>query len=185
MATTMPIAEYLKYAPKEYRGYVSTTRVPGQTDRPGYRWVDVIDPKDGVRYRYSGSVKIVGRMDVTAKGVQMLLARDPNHDLNIYRWTLDKTPAPDPAPRYAVTYEDHVIPEERALGVASSTVKVIDQQTQEILGEMLRYAWGIFPASSANPSPWLTAWKCPGHAVGAESATRKFVDQILLAKPEK
>ncbi|MBK6638440.1 MAG: hypothetical protein IPG34_12730 [Rhodocyclaceae bacterium] len=56
---------------------------------------------------------------------------------------LDKTPAPNPAPRYGVTFEDHVIPAERALGLASSTVKVIDLKTGEVLGEMLRYAWGV------------------------------------------
>lgn len=40
-----------------------------------------------------------------------------------------------------MTYEDHVVPEERALWLASSTVKVINRQTNEVLGEMTRYAW--------------------------------------------
>ena len=162
----------------QYRGHISTTRHPG--DLPGYRYVDVIDEKDGKRYRFSGSEKVVGRKDTSAKGVQMAMAKNPNYDLNIYRWTLDKTPALDPAPRYAVTYEDHVIPEERALWLASSTVKVIDRQTDEVLGEMTRYAWSAGAPTPANPSPWLSAYKCPGHARGANAATRKFVDQILI-----
>ena len=169
---------------KERRGYIATDPRPGLMDRPGYRYVDVIDPNDGQRYRYSGSVKIVGRKDTAAKGVQMALARNPDYDLNIYRWTLDRVLAPAPSPRYGVTFEDHVIPEDRALGVASSTVRVIDLQTDEVLGEMLRYAWST-PASSANPSPWLTAYKCPGHAVGAGAATRKFVDQVLIPRKEQ
>lgn len=169
---------------KEARGYIATNRHSGFMDRPGYRFVDVIDAEDGRRYRYSGSEKTVGRKDTTAKGVQMALARDPNYDLNIYRWTLDKVPATDPTPRYGVTYEDHVIPEDRALGVASSTVKVIDIQTGEVLGEMLRYAWST-PASRANPSPWLTAHRCPDHAVGTDAATRKFADQILIPRKEQ
>lgn len=166
---------------KEERGYIATNRRAGLMDRPGYDYVDVIDAEDGQRYRYSGSEKLVGRKDTTAKGVQMALARDPNYDLNIYRWTLDKVAATDPAPRYGVTYEDHVIPEDRALGVASSTVQVIDLKTGEVLGEMLRYAWST-PASGANPSPWLTAHRCPDHAVGTNSATRKFVDQVLIPR---
>lgn len=163
------------------RGYINTTAKPGPINLPGYRYVDVIDEKDGKRYRYTGSEKVVGRKDTNALGVQMALQRDPNYDLNVYRWTLDKSPALDPAPRYGVTFEDHVIPEDRALGVASSTVKVLDLQTGEVLGKMIRYAWSV-PASSANPNPWLTAHKCPGHAEAAESATRMFVDQILIPK---
>jgi len=165
-----------------HRGYINTTRRPGGL--PGYRYVDVIDEKDGKRYRYVGSNKAVGHKDSTAPNVQLGIKNDPHYDLNVYQWTLDKSPAPDPAPRYGVTFDDHVIPEERALGVASSTVSVLDLRTNELLGELTRYAWGATKPSAANPTPWLTAWKCPGHAVGASAATRKFVDQILIPKKE-
>jgi hypothetical protein len=167
--------------PKD-RGYIVPDQRPGA--RPGYRWVEVLDEKDGKRYRYSGSEKVVGKKDVTAKGVQMAMARDPNYDLNVYRWTLDKVPAPGASPRYGVTFEDYVVPEERRRGLASSTVKVIDLKTGEVLGEMLRYTWSPGAPSSANPRPWLTAYKCPGHAVGSGEATRKFVDQVLIPREE-
>lgn len=170
----------------DYRGYINTKIVPDNpSNLPGYRYVDVIDERDGKRYRVAGSEKVVGRKDVTALGVRMALEKDPNYDLNVYRWSLDKTPSTAPPPRYAVTYEDHVFPEERALWLASSTIKVIDRQTNEVLGEMTRYAWSAGAPSLANPSPWLTAYKCPGHPVGAEAATRKFVDQVLIPKKEK
>ena len=169
-----------------YRGYIGMDYQPDNpSNLPGYSYVDVIDEKDGKRYRISGSEKIVGKKDTTAKGVQMAMEKDVNYDLNIYRWSLDKSSAPGPAPRYAVTYEDHVVPEERALWLASGIVKVIDRQTGEVLGEMTRYAWSAGAPSPANPSPWLTAYKCPGHPVGANAATRKFVDQVLLPKKEK
>ena len=118
---------------------------------PGYRWVEVIDAKDGQRYRITGSQKAVGRKDTTALGVKMELEKDPNYDLNIYRWMLDKVLSTTPPPRYGVTFEDHVIPEERYLGLASSTVKVIDLETKEVLGEMLRYAWSPGAPSRVNP----------------------------------
>lgn len=165
---------------KNNRGYISVTQRPDSL--PGYRWVEVLDEKGGKRYRYTGSEKIVGKKDASAYNVQLALKKDPNYDLNVYQWSLDRVPAPGAAPRYGVTFEDHVIPEERKRGLASSTVKVLDLQTGEVLGEMLRYAWSPSAPSPANPTPWLTAYKCPGHAVGAESATRKFVDQILLPK---
>lgn len=167
----------------KYRGYVSTDRRPGGL--PGYRWVEVIDEKDSKRYRYSGSNRVVGRKDVNAPNVKINLERDPSYDLNIYGWVLDNASSPSATPpRYGVTYEDHVIPEERYLGVASSTVRVIDLQTKEVLGELTRYAWSPGAPSRVNPSPWLTAYRCPDYARGNSTATRKFVDQILIPAKE-
>ncbi|QLC74557.1 hypothetical protein LPB260_28165 [Pseudomonas sp. LPB0260] len=152
---------------KTMRGYIETDRRPGLMDRPGYRYVDVIDSEDKQRYRYV----LVHKPRPTSK-------------IGWIDTLLEKSPAPDPTPRYGVTFEDHVIPEERALGVASSTVRVIDLETDEVLGEMLRYAWST-PVSSANPSPWLTAYRCPDHEVGVAEATRKFVDQVLIPRKEQ
>ena len=151
------------------RGYISTDRRPGGL--PGYRWVEVIDENDGQRYRYTG------RYDEPWK-------TDSSYSKTYIRFNLDKTPAPNPPPRYGVTFEDHVIPEERYLGIASSTIKVLDLKTNEVIGEMTRYAWSPGAPSRVNPSPWLTAYRCPDQAsTGAD--TRKFVDQILIPAKEK
>jgi hypothetical protein len=165
------------------RGYINTDRRPGGL--AGYHYVDVIDENDGKRYRVTGSNKAIRKKDTSAPNVQLAMRNDPNYDLNVYQWTLDKVSAPNPSPRYGVTFEDHVIPEERALGVASSTVKVVDLITNEVLGEMTRYAWGSTLPSAYNPTPWLTADFCPNQAVGVSAATRKLVDQILIPKREK
>ncbi len=156
----------------DYRGYIGTNKNPGGL--PGYRFVDVIDEKDGKRYR------VTGRYDEPWK-------RDPERYSKSGTWfVLDKVPAPDPSPRYGVTFEDHVIPEERVMGIASSTVKVIDLETKEVMGEMIRFAMGGNVKPSANyPTPWLNAWRCPDHAVGTSAATRKFVDQILIPRKEQ
>lgn len=147
------------------RGYINTDRRPG--DLPGYRWVETIDEKDGIRYRYTG------RYDEPWK-------TDSSYSTSYVRFNLDKTPATGPSPRYGVTFEDHVIPEERAMWISSSTVKVIDLETKDVLGELTRYAM-----SRGGVSPWLAAYKCPGHTVGASEATRKFVDQVLIPAKEK
>jgi hypothetical protein len=158
----------------QHRGYVNTDffKDTPANNLPGYRYVDVIDEKDGKRYRYKG------RWDEPWK-------TDSSYSTSYVRFSLDKSPASEPSPRYGVTFEDHLNPEERALGVASSTIKVVDLQTNEVLGEMTRYAWGSTKPSSFNPSPWLTAAKCPGHAVGSNAATRKFVDRILIPRKDK
>jgi len=164
------------------RGYINADKRPGSF--PGYRWVEVIDPKDGQRYRYSGSVKPSGKKNPQAYKVE--LEKDPNYDMNIYRWSLDKLPSPSKTqPRYAVTFEDHVIPEERALWVASSTIKVLDLQTNEVLGEMTRYAMSYIHAPR-NSMPWLRHSICPDmNATGDAQSTRIFVDEILIPKQDK
>lgn len=159
---------------------VSVSVNPGV--EPGFRYVDVLDEKDGKYYRYTGSEKVVGKKDTTAVNVKLALSRDPNYDLNIYQWTLDREPSPEPLARYAVTFEDSVIPEERAKGFASSKVIVLDMQTNEVLAEMVRYVWGPSKPTSYTPNPWLTTDKCPMVSDGAESATRQFVDRVLVAK---
>ena len=179
-----------KYLPvtRMQRGLITPESNPNNpANFPGYRWVDVVDEKDGKRYRYALVKKVVGQLDTTAQNVRIELAQNPKMDLNVYRTVLDRQPAPDPAPRYGVTFEDHAIPEERAMWVASSTVKAIDLKTKEVLGEMKRYAMSyVHLASSTNPGPWLSAYECP--ALGgptANYATRLFVDQVLIPAKEK
>lgn len=137
-------------------------------DRPGYRYVDVIDEKDGKRYRN-----------------ELMQKPRPTSKIGWIDTVLDRSPAPEPVPRYAVTYEDHVVPEERALWLASSTVKVIDRETNEVLGEMTRYAWSAGAPSLANPSPWLSAYACPKSKGLSGYATRMFVDQVLIPKGDQ
>ena len=144
--------------------------------------MDVLDDKDGKYYRYTGSEKAVRKQDITAVNVKLAMSRDPNYDLNVYEWTLDRVPSPQPLARYAVTFEDSVIPEERAKGFASSKVIVLDMQTNEVLAEMVRYVWGPSQPTSYTPNPWLTTDKCPGVAVSSNRATRQFIDRVLVAK---
>lgn len=148
------------------RGYINVYRHPGGL--PGYRYVDVTDVTDGHRYRY-----VLGQK-----------AR-PSSQIGWIDTVLQRTRADAPPPKYGVTFEDQVVPEDRDLGLASGTVKVVDLETGEVLGELTRYAWSPGGPSAANPSPWLTAYKCPGHPVGSDAATRKFVDQVLIPTMEK
>jgi hypothetical protein len=138
---------------------------PGSPSRYGYHYVEAIDPKDGQRYRYTGSRKVVGRMDATAPNVKFDLARDPNFDLNIYAFTLDKVPAPGPMPRYGVTYDDISIREERDYWIAGSSLKVIDLQTNGVMAERIGYMIDRGQGDrSGGRSPWLFAANnaCPG-----------------------
>lgn len=170
----------------QHRGIIGAKFPPNPGSLPGYRWVEVVDPKDGQRYRYSGSNKAVRKQDTSAYNVQLAMKKDPNYDLNVYQWSLDKLLSPSKTlPRYAVTFEDHVIPEERALWVASSTVKVLDLQTNEVLGEMTRYAMSYIHAP-LHSMPWLNHSVCPRFGTTSDATdTRQFVDQILIPAKDK
>ncbi|PLK47612.1 hypothetical protein [Uliginosibacterium sp. TH139] len=151
------------------RGYINTTFSPGAPyNLPGYRYVDVVEEGTGARWRYS-------------------LAQKPRPTSKI-GWVdtvLERQPAPVEGPRYGVMYDDHVIPEERALGLASSTVKVLDLKTNEVLGEMTMYSWTPSKPNPANPTPWLTARRCGSNSKLSDAKTRQFADQILLPRKDK
>jgi hypothetical protein len=132
--------------------------VPGSPPRTGYQYVEAQDPQDGKRYRYAGSMKVVGRMDETAPGVKFDLKRNPNFDLNIYKFVLEKVPALGEVPRYGVTYEDISTREERKYWIAGSSLKVIDLKTNEVIAERIGYMVDWAQGSRAGGrSPWLFA----------------------------
>lgn len=133
-------------------------RPAGSPPRVGYLYVEAQDPKDGRRYRYTGGVRAVRKKDVTAPGVQFELRRDPNYDLNIYEFVLDKNPAAAPAPRYGVTYDDISTHEEREYWIAGSSLRVIDLQANEVIAERIGYMVDWAQGSKAGGrSPWLLA----------------------------
>lgn len=148
------------------RSYVTTDRQAGSI--PGYKYVDV------QQYDGSPTLRYTGRWEEPWQ-------KDKSWRQGFVKFYLDSAHAPKTTARYAVTYEDHVIAEDRVAWIASSTIKVLDTRTQEVLAELTRYALGQ-PPSNATPAPWLAARVCPGHGMGANAATRKFVDQVLVPK---
>ncbi len=175
--------------------------LPGAPPRVGYYYVEAIDPKDRERYRYTGSMKVVGRKDSTAPNIKLELQRNPNFDLNNYAFTLDKQPSPGPAPRYGVTYDDLSTRQDREYWIAGSSLKVIDLQTNEVIAERIGYMMDRGQGSSGTGggrSPWLLAadHACPGfqrnpfrpiqpgHGANAQTIqTLDFVEKILKPIP--
>ena len=133
----------------------------------GYRYIDAVDPKDGKRYRYTG------RMDEPWR-------RNPNALEGHRVFTLDKIPAPDPAPRYGVTYGDISTREERDYWIAGSSLRVIDLQTNEVIAERIGYMWD--PGQGKHGSGvagWQVAERtaCPQRSEMHQ--TRNFVEKVL------
>ncbi len=171
-----------------FSGFHRVPKNPAFSLRLGYRYVEALDPKDGKRYRYTGSRKAVGKQDSTAPNTKVELQRNPNYDLNIYAFVLDEIPAPGPMPRYGVTYDDISTREERDYWIAGSSLKVIDLQTNEVMAERIGYMMDRGQGNrGGGRSPWLFAKNnaCPqfpaapdGHVVQANQ-TRDFVVKTL------
>ena len=174
---------------------------PGSPSRVGYGYVEVIDLKDGKRYRYTGARKVVGKKDASSYNNQVELKRNPNYDLNIYAFVLDKTPASGAPPRYGVTYDDISTHEERDYWIAGSSLKVIDLKNNEVIAERIGYMMDRGQGNtSGGRSPWLLAANnacpsfqrnplrplAPGHGASAQQLqTEDFVEKVLKPKLEK
>lgn len=177
------------------RGRTAKGSISNEADvvTPGYRYVEAIDPQDGKRYRYTGSMKVVGKQDASAPNVRVEISRNPNYDLNIYAFGLDRVPAPGSSPRYGVTYDDISTREEREYWIAGSSLKVIDLKTNEVMAERIGYMMDRGQGNnSGGRSPWLLAarYACPIFPVAPGGnpvqfhQTRNFVEKILKPKLE-
>lgn len=130
----------------------------GGPPRRGYQYIETEDVLDGKRYRYTGAIKAVRKKDSKAPGIQRELRRDPNYDLNIYAFVLNKEPATTEPPRYGVTYQDISTPEERQYWIAGSSLKVIDLKTGEVIAERIGYMVDLQQGNrSGGRSPWFFA----------------------------
>ncbi|WP_077001410.1 hypothetical protein [Variovorax sp. KK3] len=126
--------------------------VAGDPPQMGYRYVEAADVHDGRRYRYTG------RTEEPWQSNKAFLE-------GYTRFVLDKVVSPGPAPRYAVTYEDISTHEERQYWIAGSSLRVIDLQTNEVMGERVGYMMDWAQGSRAGGrAPWLFAadTACPG-----------------------
>ena len=160
---------------------------PGSPPRVGYRFVEAIDPKDGLRYRY------VGRFEEPWQ-------TDKSYLKGYIRFVFDKTLATGPAPRYGVTYDDLSTRQEREYWIAGSSLRVVDLQTNEVIAERIGYMVDWAQGSRAGGrSPWLFAADnaCPNFqrnplqpiprpAFPAQGAqTLDFVEKVLKPNLDK
>ncbi len=124
---------------------------PGSLQRVGYQFVEAIDPVDGKRYHYTGSVRdyVVQPTPPFSSAKEPFVARG---------FVMDKAPAPSLAPRYGVTYDDISTRHERDHWIAGSSLRVVDTHTGEVLAERIGYMWDVAQGSNAGGrSPWLFA----------------------------
>ena len=153
------------------RGGRGSISEPAGANSPRYRYVDAIDEMDGRRYRYSF---VYSKEKRNSSGVVVQRAGT----------TLVRELATGSAPRYAVDYEDIVNSDDRLLWIAGSIVRVLDQQTGEVLGQYTSYLQDAgMGVTSGVRAPWShasrSAYQCPSVDGASNTLTRYFVDQVL------
>lgn len=147
----------------------------GQT---GYRFVEAIDPKDGIRYRYTAHFEQPG-------------LTQPNFVKDYWRLVLDAVAATGPRPRYGVTFEDISTQEDRKYWIAGSRLAVIDLKANEVIAERIGYMMDTGQGNTnGGRSPWLlaAAHACPGFGTPHPEArqrhqTIRFVEKVLQPSP--
>lgn len=164
-----------------YQANTSGTPAAGSPPAPvGYLYVEALDEKDRVRYRYTG------RLEEPWQTNKAYLQ-------GYVRFSVVRAPSPGAAPRYGVTYQDISTREEREYWIAGSSLKVIDLRTNEVIAERIGYMLDVFQGSQAGGrSPWLLAadHACPTFqlnprlpathgAVGQLRQTQRFVEKVL------
>lgn len=160
----MSFLEYERPDPDYPRRRAQLIDVP--TELPGYKYVDVISPEDGHRYRYTAEL-----------APELKSARG-------YVYRLSKQPAVGKLPRYAVTFVDDIDPHLRKHWIAGTTIKVIDTDTDEVIAEQVRYLFDSgLGGTGGFRSPWGWAAHygsgCPQAQGSLGTQTRFFVDTVL------
>lgn len=136
-------------------------------NKPGYHYVDVPNIKDGGFQRYTA-----------------YMGSPASHISNPEpMFMLKSEPITGSTARYGVTYDDITMPEDRALWIAGSSLKIIDIETKEIIAERIGYMIdkGLGKTTDIR-KPWTHAlttpgWSCPMH--NGSGHTRGFVEKVL------
>jgi hypothetical protein len=169
------IKSFLKATRELDRAYAALRKNSAPPERDelfGYSYVEAVDSADGRRYRYTAYLAQPGKTD-------------PRYLLEYFKVVLQRSPAPGAMPRYGVTYDDISTREDRLAWIAGSSLKVIDLQTQEVVGERIGYMMDRGQgASGGGRSPWLSAASTacpafPGQHAEQVGQTIRFVEKVL------
>lgn len=151
-------------------------RFSGETQRRQalYKSVESIDPTDGIRYRYTGTMKPrASWSQKTIEAHRERTGRDiPDHS---YGFALERQPVNSFSFRYGVMWNDISTQQDREHWIAGGSLKVIDLQTNEVIAERIGYMMDSGQGSKDGfRSPWLFAryTSCPSSTDAQGKFTR-------------
>lgn len=165
------IRSWLRWPPPPQPAPGASAPAPG-TRPVGYEFVDVIDAATSTRYRY----RIV---------LRKLWPDRPDMTLDVAREV-----AAGPRPRYGVAYEDVMDPVDREHWIAGDVLRVIDLETNEVIGERKRYLWDTgLGGTGGFRQPWTWAGtygkRCPEQRGKLDTKTPQFIHKVLVPSREE
>ena len=87
--------------------------------------------------------------------------------------------------RYAVTFDNPIIQEDRNRWIATTIVTILDTEANTILAKKQWYAFEETRGQRyLEPTQWLGAIVCPEHEQGSHTI-RGFVQRVLIPKQEE
>ena len=155
----------------------------------GYRYVEAVDPRDSLRYRYRAALKL------DLESVQREKESGAPPAAYQFRFKMDRDPIEAFNVRYGITWDDISTRDDRERWIAGGSLKVIDLQTGEVLGERIGYMVDRGQGSQAGfRSPWGLAVQtaCPPFLpvgptdprhIRRSTETRDFALKILRPSP--
>ena len=145
----------------------------------GFRFVETTDPRDGMKYRYIGVIKVIRqRTPDQIEQYKKNTGRNPGPD--VYGFGLERESIQQFTARYGVTWDDISTREDREKWVAGSSLKAIDLKTNEIMAERVGYLIDKGLGSQAgfrSPWPMAKAWACP--TIDSERSTWTFATKVM------
>ncbi len=158
-----------------YQASTKGTPRPGSPPRLGYLYTDAINPKDGIRYRYTGGVR-------EHEVLSSIIVGGSGKMFKTTEYVVDGAPTSSPMPRYGVTYDDISTRQEREYWIAGSSLKIIDLNTNEVIAERIGYMMDMSQGdNSGGRAPWLFAsdHACPSFTSGQAGQAQIFVEKVL------
>jgi hypothetical protein len=151
-----------------------------------YRFVESVDPADGQRKRYTGTMRPARSW--TPEGIEKH-RKETGSDIPEYSYTfaLEEKPVDRFVARYGITWEDISTREDREHWIAGGSLKVLDLQTNEVIAERVGYLFDRGLGGTAGfRSPWSWALSngpmCPQRRL---NDTLLFASKVLLPAIEE
>ena len=160
-----------------------------QTKAPpvnGYKFVETIDPRDGIRYRYTGTLQNIKNVSkerfsqhvkMTGSGVEY-----DGSFLELHREMID-----DFSASYGIAWDDVSTPEDREYWIAGGAIYLKDLKTNEIIAEHRGYLIDTGQGNTAgfrDPWGWAKHYapQCPQRHEGTLDFAVKILQPIEREK---
>lgn len=145
-----------------------------------YKFVETIDPADGIRYRYTGQLKAIA--DVPKEQWEHhVKSTGYGADSAGRFFALQRQPIDQFSARFGISWDDVSTPEDREYWIAGGALTVMDLKTNEVIAKRLGYLID-FPGlgdTGGFRDPWgwaqSNAPKCPQRISTVDFATRVLI----------